>query len=252
MSLFDEVAIGRDEHGQQVGLELFGHNLLAGGEPGSAKSNLLHLVAAATALDPQASLWILDPKVVEFRLRYQGVAAAVAGDDIAEANAVLERLSEEMAARYRLLEARGKRKVSPGDGLHVLVVDEVMLYLHDPDKRAAARFATLLRSLVALGRAAGIIVAIATQKPSAEVIPSAIRDLVTYRAAFRCTTKEASDTILGSGWAAQGASASEIDAGQPGVCYLLAEGARPVKVRCYHLEDDAIDVMVSAARRWGR
>lgn len=245
MSLWEPVSIGEDELGRPVPLTLVERNLLAGGEPGSAKSNLLQQIAAVTALDPEASLWCLDPKVVELA-RWAGVAAGIAGADVTEAICVLQTLSDEMAKRYSYLKQRRTRKITEEDGLglHVLLVDEAMIYLTDPDKKVAAEFAALLRTLVALGRAAGIIVVLATQKPATDVLPSSVRDNIAVRAAFRCTTKDHSDTILGAGWATNGISAADIDVGQPGVCYLLAEGATPQKLRCYHLADEDLDQIV--------
>ena len=245
--LWEPLPIGEDELGQVVSVTLFEHNLLAGGEPGSAKSNLLQLLAARAALDPTATLWVLDPKLVELS-RWRGVAAGFAGAELSEAVAVLRAVSEEMAARYRLLQHLGSRKVGPMDemGLHLVLVDEVTAYLASADKKGGADFAGLLWELLARGRAAGIVVVLAAQKPSTEVISSSTRDLVSIRAAFRSTTREASDTILGSGWATRGISAADISPSTPGVCYLLADGPEPIRVRCYHLSDEAI---ASIARR---
>src|SRR5438045_1214935 len=71
-------------------------------------------------------------------------------------------------------------------------------------------FVTLVRDLVARGRAAGIIVVAATQRPSADIVPTSLRDLFSYRLAFRCTTDSSSDIILGTGWAKEGLSAKNI------------------------------------------
>lgn len=60
-------------------------------------------------------------------------------------------------------------------------------------------FTTLLRDLVARGRAAGIVVVAATQRPSADILPTSLRDLFGYRWAFRCSTDASSDVILGHG-----------------------------------------------------
>ena len=49
-----------------------------------------------------------------------------------------------------------------------------------------------------------MIVCAATQKPGADVVPSALRDLFGFRLALRCNTPQASDTILGQGWASAG------------------------------------------------
>ncbi len=67
-----------------------------------------------------------------------------------------------------------------------------------------------MRDLVARGRAAGIIVVAATQKPSADVIPTSLRDLFGFRCALRCNTPQASDTILGQGWASLGFDAAKV------------------------------------------
>jgi S-DNA-T family DNA segregation ATPase FtsK/SpoIIIE len=102
---------------------------------------------------------------------------------------------------------------------------------------------------VALARVAGIVVVAATQKPSADLVPSALRDNFGYRMANRCATREASDTILGSGWSSEGYSASVIDPSVRGVGYLLAEGGVPHRMRTAHLDDSAIEEIVKEARR---
>ena len=104
-----------------------------------------------------------------------------------------------------------------------------------------------LRDLISRGRAAGIIVIAATQKPSNEIIPTFVRDLFSFRMALRCTTPEASDTVLGQGWASQGYSASTLDPTARGVGFLLAEGAVPVKIRTHYLSDDDIAVLTKRA-----
>jgi S-DNA-T family DNA segregation ATPase FtsK/SpoIIIE len=157
-----------------------------------------------------------------------------------------------MDARYRELLARGQRKVRREDclPLHLVVCDELAFYLTLPDKRQRQEFAELLRDLVARGRAAGVIVVAATQKPGGDTVPTALRDLFGFRLALRCNTPQASDTILGQGWASAGADASVIPGGQRGVGYLLAEGERPVRVKGFYLDDS--DVRTIAERATAR
>src|SRR5205085_6147521 len=109
------------------------------------------------------------------------------------------------------------------------------------------RFAELLRDLVARGRAAGVIVIAATQKPAADVVPSALRDLFGFRLALRCTTPQASDTILGQGWATRGHSAATIAPTQRGIGLLLAEDGIPVRLRGFHLTDSDVDALACRA-----
>jgi len=96
------------------------------------------------------------------------------------------------------------------------------------------------------------VVVAATQKPAADIVPTSIRDLFGYRLALRCSTRDASDTVLGAGWATLGYSASEIDPAHRGIGYLLAEGTVPTRMRCFVLEDAPLfDVAVRAEwLRW--
>jgi DNA segregation ATPase FtsK/SpoIIIE-like protein len=94
-----------------------------------------------------------------------------------------------------------------------VVCDELAFYLMLPDKKQRQEFAELLRDLVARGRAAGVIVCAATQKPGADTVPTALRDLFGFRLALRCNTPQASETILGQGWATAGADASTVRRG---------------------------------------
>ena len=87
----------------------------------------------------------------------------------------------------------------------------------------------------------------ATQKPSSDVIPTHIRDLFSMRWALRCATPQASDTVLGQGWATAGYSASTIDAGQRGIGFLLHEGDTPTRCRAFHLTDNDIAAIARRA-----
>lgn len=224
------------------------HNLLLGGEPGAGKSAALSLLTAAAALDPTVKLWLLDGKLVELAT-WAGCAEHSVGADLAEATEVLRMLQVEMGVRYAQLLAQRRRKVGPDDGLplHVVVCDELAMYLTVGDRKGRTEFAEVLRDLVARGRAAGVIVLAATQKPAADIVPSSLRDLFGFRWALRCATRDASDTILGAGWANLGYSAAEIDASCRGVGYLLHEGGEPTRLRSFWLDDDSLFAVADRA-----
>lgn len=246
-NLWETLPLGYGENGDAVWVGLAEHHVLIGGEPGAGKSNALSLVVAAAAGDPQVELWLFDGKLVELA-QWKDLAERFVGADVAEATAALSELRTDMEARYQLLLDRKLRKVSPtlGLGLVVVVIDELALYLQGPKAEREA-FAAVLRDIVARGRAAGIVVVAATQKPSVDVVPSSIRDLFGFRLALRCATKDASDTVLGSGWASQGYSAGAIDGSARGVGWLLAEGSVPIRMRCYRLDDEGLAQAVHAA-----
>src|SRR4030095_11538106 len=127
-------------------------------------------------------------------------------------------------------------------------VEELAFYTNGPDRKASAAFAVLLRDFVARGRAAGMVTVATTQRPSADVVPTYLRDLFGFRWALRCSTPDASDTILGRGWAAQGYSAAQVDPTARGVGLLLQEGGVPVRLRACYLND--LD-LANLARRAG-
>jgi hypothetical protein len=247
-SLWLPVPVGVDEDGQWVHVALPERNLLLGGEPGSGKSAAMALLLAAAALDPSVKLILLDGKLVELAC-WAGVADRSIGPDLAEAVAVLAEVQAELDRRLLTLLANRRRKLTPALGLPLLlvVVDELAFYVNAPDRKLAAEFAGRLRDLVARGRAAGIVVLAATQKPAAEVLPTSLRDLFGFRWALRCLTPQASDTVLGQGWASLGYTASAVDAADRGVGLLLSEGGTPVRLRACWLDDDQLHVLAARA-----
>jgi hypothetical protein len=248
VSLWEPVPVALDETGHTVSVLLPERNLLLGGEPGGGKSVALSLILAAAALDRDVHLWLLDGKRVELAT-WNPIARATVGPKVDDAIAVLRELQAEMNTRYDELLATGRRKVSADAHmpLHLLACDELAFYLHTGNRKTQAEFAALLRDLVARGRAAGIVVAAATQKPSTDVVPSSLRDLFAFRWAMRCTTPQTSDTILGQGWASQGCDASDAELTHKGVGWLLAEGALPARCKAFHLDDTQLTTLAQRA-----
>jgi hypothetical protein len=104
--------------------------------------------------------------------------------------------------RYQWLLANDRRKVNRTDRLSVIVtiIDELAMFSTVlGTKPQQEEFASLLRGLVSLGRACGMPVIAATQHPSWDIIPASLRDLFGFRAAFRCTSLNSSNIILGQG-----------------------------------------------------
>lgn len=248
LSLWQPIPVGVDEDGQPVTLTLPERNVLLGGEPGAGKSAALSLLVATAALDPTVHLHLLDGKLVELA-GWAGCADSTAGVHVEDANLLLARLRADMDERYLALLANRSRKVAPDSGLplHLVVVDELAHYLLNGERKERALFAELMRDLVARGRAAGIVVIAATQKPQHDVIPTALRDLFGFRWALRCSTPQASDTILGAGWASQGHTASDIDAAHRGVGLLLHEGGHPIRLRSHYLDDHTLAAIADRA-----
>jgi hypothetical protein len=252
-SLWEPLSIGVDEDGAAVSIGLVERNVLLGGEPGAGKSVALSLFIAAATLDPEVRLTLMDGKQVELA-PWAACAEHFVGPDMGDAIEVLKDLCAEMDRRYSVLLSSGLRKLARGSdfSLYLVAIDELAFYMRSGTKDERAELSETLRDLISRGRAAGMIVVAATQKPSNDIVPTYVRDLFSFRMALRCTTPEASDTILGQGWAKEGYSASTLDPTLRGVGWLLAEGAVPVKVRTHYLDDDAIaeiaDIAVAQRR----
>lgn len=250
-SLWDPLPLGLDEDGRAVQLSLVNRNVLLGGDSGTGKSNALLLLLAAAALDPDVDISLLDGKRTGLATLHPS-AEHVVGGDLGEAVDVLRVLHQDLLRRHEFLLAAHRSGIQPGDGLRLRVVacDELDDYVTpgDPDTERRREFAELLRELVHLGRAVGIIV-LATVRDPASVLPGALRTAFRVRGALRCSTASSSDALLGGAWARRGADAAGIAAGQPGTAYLLdVERALPVRLRLFLLPDEDLHEVTQRAR----
>ena len=249
LSIFDPVHLGIDEFGHPVRVPMIYKNMLIGGEPGAGKSALLNAIVAHAALSLDCRLVLLDGKQVELG-QWRKCADVFVGPDIVKALSLLKRLQTMMDNRYAYLLECERRKIAPVDTFqpYLLAIDEIAYFSATiGDKRQREDFASLLRDLIARGRAVGIIVIAATQRPSADIIPTSLRDLFAWRFAGRCTTNSSSDIILGQGWAQQGWSANTISPGNPGAGLLIAEGGSPQQIKVAYLDDRTCAAIASYA-----
>ena len=159
-----------------------------------------------------------------------------------------------MEERYRELLARGLRKIRREDGLplHLVVCDELAFYLTLPDKDQRKEFAELLRDLVARGRAAGVIV-VRGDAEAGHGHRCRARCAICSGSGWRCAARRRRPRTRSSGRAGRPTARTRrrSPARQRGVGYLLAEGERPVRMRGYYLDDDAVTAIAerAAARR---
>jgi len=121
LSMFNPVHIGLDEFGQQVHIKVIYKNLLAAGEPGGGKSGLLNILSAHAALSARTRVVFFDGKLVEFGL-WRAIADEFVGPDIDHAIITLRRLQRVLNNRLAWLDARGRRKIGPGDDITVIAI----------------------------------------------------------------------------------------------------------------------------------
>jgi DNA segregation ATPase FtsK/SpoIIIE, S-DNA-T family len=253
LSIFEPIFLGIDEFGAAVYLLMIFRNILIGGEPGAGKSSLLNTIVGHAALCPDVRLCLLDGKQVELGL-WRDCADVFVGPDLDHAIRTLRRVQTVMDNRYAYLLSRKRRKIGPNDlfGQILVACDEIAYFSATAgDKKAQEEFAALLRDIVSRGRAVGIIVAAATQRPSSDIIPTSLRDLFAWRFAGRCTTDVSSDIVLGHGWAARGYSSNTIATDNQGAGLLIAEGGIPALVKAAYMTDADI-IRVADYATWTR
>jgi S-DNA-T family DNA segregation ATPase FtsK/SpoIIIE len=253
LSMYDPIHIGGDEFGLPVAIRLIYRNLLAAGEPGGGKSGLLNTLAAHVALSVNSRMVLFDGKQVELGM-WDDIADEFVGPDLPHAIITLLRLQKVMDNRYTWLRAHRRRKIQPSDGMSVItsIFDEIALFATVLGTEQEQRlFVSLLRDLVARGRAAAMPVIAATQRPSVDIIPKSLRDIFGYRAAFRCTSTGSSNIILGDGQSEKGFSATDISPTNPGEGFLIAEGGSPQRIKVAYLSDADIIALADYAA-WTR
>jgi S-DNA-T family DNA segregation ATPase FtsK/SpoIIIE len=165
-SMFDPIHLGIDENGQHVYVNLAERNMLLGGEPGAGKSSGINLITAHGALSYDCKLILIDGKRVELG-PWRHCADQFIGPSIKAATEAFESFQATMDARYDKLLADGRRKITRDSGEHVylIVIDEYAYFSATVGTKAEReKFAALTRDLVARGRAAGVIVILATHR----------------------------------------------------------------------------------------
>lgn len=211
------IPIGVTPEGQDVigDLSKITH-LLVGGTTGAGKTRFLYGILTALILKhptPDSLRLVLSTSKPEDFSFFRGLPHLVTGRVISDAteaihvleNAVMETLQD----RGRILESAGC--VNTGDyNYHhpdsplcpyVVVVDEFADLADQLGRKRSARdsFYDKIRRIAQLGRNRGIHLILCTQRPSADLVPTNIRNLMNGRVSLRVNDSTASRMILEEG-----------------------------------------------------
>lgn len=225
------------------------HALIAG-LSGTGKSTLMHVLLARAARTPGLAIVAIDVKRVELRAwRPRLTTLAVDPDQV---RATLTGLRAEMDRRYELLEQAGLVDWTTDLGARVLlVVDELAGVVATGERDFDRPNTNDLRALLERGRAAGVVVVLATQRPGADVIPTALRDLTGVRVCFAVPTVESAVMALGEPGRTAGAHQIPLD--QPGRCVIVGDGDRTARrariAHCTAVEAARIAVATAGLRQ---
>ena len=239
----DGLPFAVDSSGAPVRLSVGLHTLI-GGLSGAGKSGALGAILAGLAPLPVAVVGI-DPKGTELTawaprcslLGVPGGNGPAGGRRQASPLEVLDAMTRLQADRFALLADTRRTMWDPDLGPWVVVVvDELAAVVATGVRSDDAAATVALRSVAQMGRAAGIWLVVATQRPAADTVPTALRDLMQRRIAFATSTSDHTETILGAGLHRAG-PAHEIPLDRPGVAWIGTDGSRrPTLARVMHVD----------------
>ena len=235
------IEVGQLVNGDPVRVPLEVWSTLLGGLPGSGKSSTLRCVVAGASMRDDVAIVCIDPKRVELPLWRP--RAAVVATELSDVTSVLSSLVALVDDRFARMETDEVTywPRTPDTPAVVVVVDELAEVVDSGEGGDSDR-ERLLRRLLSKGRAAGVIVIAATQRPS--------HDVFSLRVAHACATREASAMILGlpDGGLAE---TLPLGAGYEGLCYVLGEGERtPVLGRVDWLEPGRARALATETARF--
>lgn len=241
------VALGRGSDGDEVVFDLARMpHLLIAGATGSGKSVCMNAIISCLIMERTPSelqMMLIDPKRVELT-PYNGIPHLITPVVVETDRVVnlLKGLIREMMDRYRTMEEIGVRNIetynkkAPTSKMSYLVVaiDE----LADLMMTAAFDVEQSICRLAQLGRATGIHLIIATQRPSVDVITGLIKANFPSRISFGVTSQVDSRTILDT-------TGAERLLGRGDMLYQPIDGTRPVRVQSVFISDDEIGKIVN-------
>lgn len=193
--------IGETYEGEPLWVDMAEHpHTLIAGETGSGKSVCLHLMIANAAKRNDVSLYLVDPKRVEFNRysdsKYDGLVNHIA-HDYSDTIACLKQMVTIMEGRYDVMSKLGISSIRSRPSLFkkiVVIIDEAAdLMIQD---KKSKEFETLLVQLAQKSRAAGIYLILATQRPSVDVVTGLIKANFPARIAFKVASKVNSRVVI--------------------------------------------------------
>lgn len=265
--LFRPLPYGTNQRNGKVGVPLIENNVLIGAMVGQGKTSAMRVLGLGAALDVTAEVHVWELKGSGDLAALEGVAHAYgSGQDDETIRACVEDLKairadiERRASVIKKI-AKATPALCPNNkvtrelanrrdlGLHpvVALLDEVQnLYSHEVYGKEAAKLAL---DIIRLGRAFGVILVQATQRPDADSLPKGISANAGIRIALRIMDDYANNAILGAGMYAAGVRATDFTTKDKGVAWLVGIGDEPVVAKSYNITSGMAEKVGERARR---
>ena len=240
------IALGKTSGGDPVVTDLSKMpHLLIAGATGSGKSACLNAIISCLMMEKSPEdlrLLLIDPKRVELT-PYNGVPHLITpvAVDTDKVVGLLKGVIGEMLDRYRRMEEVSVRNIEgynakKSDKMPFLVV--VIDELADLMMSAAFDVEQSLCRLAQLGRATGIHLIVATQRPSVDVVTGLIKANFPSRISFGVTSQVDSRTILDT------AGADKL-LGRGDMLYLPLDASKPMRAQGVFISDREIESLVN-------
>ena len=170
-------------------------HLLIAGTTGSGKSFLIHRLIERL-LKKDCSIILFDPKIVELIQYKECPNVDIYESDAAKIANILKFVCAGMKDAFNILAAAGLKE-TPAKHTYI-IIDEFADLVNIPGNRTLSKeiFAYVQR-IAQIGRAAGVHLIIATQRPTREIIPGAITGNLTAKIALRTASAQESRNIIG-------------------------------------------------------
>lgn len=248
------LGLGKDISGAPVIADLSKMpHLLVAGATGSGKSvsiNSMVMSILYKASPAEVKMLMVDPKLLELSA-YQEIPHLISPviTNPKESAAALKKMVIEMERRYRVLAEKGARNIESfnlqakdEDQLPylVIIIDE----LADLMLTAPADAEDSITRLAQMGRASGIHLILATQRPSVDVITGIIKANFPARLSFQVSSKVDSRTILDTHGAEQLLGKGDM--------LLMLPGARIIRVHGALITEGEIQSVTEFIKTQGR
>ena len=258
-----ELAIGRDAEGAPIVADLAKMpHLLIAGTTGSGKSVMINSIIMALlmrTMPEDVRLIMVDPKRVELS-GYNGLPHLYVPvvTEPKQAASALQWAVSEMERRLKVFERIGVRKISTFNEKQaagefeqydnppakmpylVIIIDELSDLMMVAGKDVEASIVRIAQ----LGRAAGIHLIVATQRPSSNVVTGLIKANITNRIAFNVATGIDSRVIIDQ-------MGAEKLTGYGDMLFSKVDWGKPKRIQGCFVSDDEINGVVDFVKEQG-
>ncbi len=239
-------ALGKDITGKNfyVDITAMPHILIAG-ETGSGKSVCINSLITSIlfkATPEDVKMILIDPKVVELSgfKNIPHLLVPVVTDPKKAASALNWAVSE-MTSRYKIFAEKGARDINRYNGMAgeeeklpriVVIIDELAELMMACPREVEDSICRIAQ----LGRAAGIHLVVATQRPSVNVITGLIKANISSRIAFKVNSGVDSRTILDQNGAEKLLRNGDM-------LYHPSDAAKPIRLQGCYVSDSDIETV---------